>query len=71
VNGAANGVGPQVRKVERFRPDALAGKSRVAMHDDGHDFVLRFSRTVDVGSTQAMAGLLRPRPANGDRIDSL
>src|SRR2546427_4000213 len=70
VNRAANGVGPQVREVKRFRPDALARESRVAVHDDGNDFVQRFLRTVDVRPAQAVARLLGAGPADRDRIDS-
>src|SRR5260370_29532617 len=71
VNGAANRVGAQVREVERFRPDALPGKSRVAVHDDRNDFVLRFPGMVEVSSAQAIARLLGAGPAHCDRIDSL
>src|SRR6266705_1686116 len=39
VNRAANRVSPQVREVERFRPDALSSESGIAMHDDGYHFV--------------------------------
>ena len=34
VDGATNGVSPQIGEIQRFRPDALAGKGRVAMHND-------------------------------------
>src|SRR5260370_4899029 len=71
VNRAANGVSPQVGKVKRFRPNALACESRVAMHDNGNNFVQCFARTVDEGSTQAVARLLRARAANGDGINGL
>src|SRR5260370_38939013 len=70
VNGAANGVSPQVGKVKRFRPNPLARESRVAMHNDGNDFVQSFPRTVDVRSAQTVARLLRAHPADGDWIDS-
>ena len=71
VNRAANSVGAQVRKVERFRPNALACKRRVAMHDDGYNFVQRFPRTINVRSAQAVTRLLRAGAANGNRIDGL
>src|SRR5216684_3581179 len=70
VNGAADGIGLEIREIQRLRPDALARESRVAMHDDGNDFVLRFARTVDVRSAQAVASLLRAHPAHCHRIDS-
>src|SRR5260370_40107037 len=69
VNRAANGVSPKVGKVKRFRPNPLARESRVAMHNDGNDFVQRFAGTVDVGSTQAVARLLGARAANGYGIN--
>src|SRR5258706_5221456 len=71
VNRAANGVSPQVGKVKRFRPDALAGESRVAMHDYRNHFVQRFAGTVDVGPAQAVARLLGACAANGDGINGL
>src|SRR5260370_184496 len=71
VNRAANGVSPQVREVKRFRPNTLARESRVAMHNDGNDFVLRSPRTVDVRSAQAVASLFRAPPGRGDRIHRL
>src|SRR5260370_17609787 len=69
VNRAANGVSPKVGKVKRFRPNALARESRVAMHDNGNNFVQRFAGTVDVGSTQAVSRLLGARAANGYGIN--
>ena len=39
LNCAAHGIALQSGKVQRFRPDALAGESGVAVHDDGPDFV--------------------------------
>ncbi len=69
VNGAAHGIGAQVREVERFRPDALSRKCRVAMHDDGNNFVQSFSRTIYIASAQAVARLLCARPANSHGID--
>src|SRR5260370_10978767 len=71
VNRTANGVSPQVGKVKRFRPDALARESRVAMHDYRNHFVQRFAGTVDVGPAQAVARLLGARAANGDGINGL
>src|SRR2546429_4288503 len=52
VDRAAHGVSPQVGEIERFRPDALAGESGVAMHHDGDDLVRSFPRTVKVGAAQ-------------------
>src|SRR5216684_109499 len=69
VNGAADGIGLEVGEIQRFRPDALTGESRIAVHHDRDDFIQRFRRTVDVGSAQTVAGLLRTHPADGDRID--
>src|SRR5258708_26839609 len=71
VNGAADGVGLEIREIQRFRPNALARESRVAMHNDGNDFVQSFPRTVDVRSAQAVASLFRAHPAHGDRIHRL
>src|SRR5207248_6671193 len=71
VNRATNGVGAQVSEIERFRPNALACKRRVAMHDDGYNFVQRFPRTINVRSAQAVTRLLRAGAANGNRIDGL
>src|SRR5438477_12145799 len=71
VTRAANSVGAQVRKVERFRPHALACKRRVAMHDAEYNFVQLFPRTINVRSAQAIARLLRAGAANGNRIDGL
>ncbi len=70
VNGAAHGVGLQIREIQRFRPDTLARERPVAVHHDRDDFIQRFRRTVDVRAAQAVAGLLRAHPAHGDRIDS-
>src|SRR2546429_7929352 len=71
VNRATNRVGAQVSEIECFRPNALARKSRVAMHDDGNDFVESFGRTVHIGTAQAVTRLLRAGAANGNRIDGL
>src|SRR5438552_18130424 len=71
VNRATNGVGAQVSEIERFRPNSLARKSRVAMHDDGNDSVESFERTVHIGTAQAIARLFRAGAANSNRIDGL
>jgi len=39
VNRAADGVGLQIREIHRFRKNALARESRVAVHHDGDDLV--------------------------------
>src|SRR4029077_16300556 len=71
VNRAAYSVGTEVREVQRLRPNPLPRKSGVAMHHDGDNFVQRFAGTINVGSPEAIARLLRAGPADGDRIDSL
>src|SRR5216684_2505778 len=60
VNRAADGIGLKVSEIERFRPDALAGKGGVAVHDDG-DNVL--------GAAGAVARLLGAGAADSDGID--
>ncbi len=69
VDRAADGVRLQVREVERFRQDALAGKCGVAVHDDRPDFVKRFARAVDDRTVHAVARLLGARAAHGHGID--
>jgi len=70
VDRAAHGVSPQVGEIERFRPDALAGESGVAMHHDGDDLVRSFPRTVKVGAAQPVTRLLGARAADCNGIDS-
>src|SRR5216684_4543488 len=60
VNGAADSVGLEVSEIKRFRPDALAGKGGVAVHDDGNDLL---------GAAGAVAGLLCAGTAHGDGVD--
>ncbi len=71
VNCSADGVSLQVSQIQRLRPDALPGKRRVSMHDDGNNFVESFRRAVDISAAQAIAGLLRAGPSHGHRIDGL
>src|SRR5438132_14282770 len=67
VNRAAHGVGAEVGEVERFRPNSLPGKSRVAMHDDGNNFAESLARTVQTGSAHATARLFRAPAARRGR----
>ena len=60
VNRAANGVGPQVREVKRFRPDALARESRVAVDEQRKHFAALIRVVEDA--------LARARHAFDDRV---
>src|SRR6266404_3495776 len=60
VDRAAHGVSMQISQIERFRPDALARESGVAVHDDGHNFG---------GAAYAVACLLGASAADRDGID--
>jgi hypothetical protein len=70
VNRSADRVCSKIRKIEGFRPDALAGERGVAVHDDGPDFVENFRRAIDVGTVNAVASLLGAGASHGDGIDS-
>ncbi len=59
VDCAADGVGVNIGEIERFRPDSLAGKCRVAVQDDREHLA---------ASVGALARLLGARAANGHRI---
>ena len=48
VDRAADGVCGKVGKVQRFRPDALAGKGRIAVHHNAPNFVQSFRRAIDI-----------------------
>ena len=69
VHGAADGVSLQVREIERFRQNALAGKRRVAVHHDRPNFVERFARAVDDRPVHAVTRLLGARAAHRHGID--
>src|SRR5256885_12568905 len=62
VNGTAHGVGLEVREIQSFRPNSLAGEGSVAVHHDGDDLL---------SAAWTEARLLRARSANGYGIDSL
>ena len=51
VDGAADGVGLEVSKIQSFRPDALAGERGVAVHHDGYDFFVG----AEAGSSSVLA----------------
>src|SRR5579885_3120491 len=69
VNGAADGVSLQVRQVQRFRPDALAGESGVAVHDNRHNFVERIRGAIDDRAVGAVPSLLGADAACGNGVN--
>src|SRR5208337_4314153 len=48
VDGAADGISREVSEIQRFCPNTLAGKGRVAVHHNGPDFVQRFAGAIDL-----------------------
>src|SRR5579885_614532 len=66
LNRPADRVRFKIGQIQRFRPDALAGKSRITMHDNGYDFVgqLPFKAA-------AVTGNLRARASKRDGIHGL
>src|SRR5271157_690887 len=69
VQSAADRISREVRKIQRFRPNALAGEGRVAVHHDGPDFVERFSGAIDLRTADTVARQFCARAAHGDGVD--
>src|SRR5487761_114506 len=69
LHRAADRVGFQIREIERFRQDSLAGKSGVTVHDDWPNLVERYARAIDDRAVHAMSRLLGTGAAHGHGID--
>src|ERR1700738_4066282 len=69
VQRAAHRIGFQVRKIQRFRPNALSRTRRVAVHHNRHHHILRIARNLNFSAvSQAVASLLRAYATDRDRI---
>ena len=68
VDGAADGIGREVSEIQRFRPNALAGECRVAVHHNGPDFIQNFPRAIDLRAVHTVARQFRAGAAHGDGI---
>src|SRR5215510_4576134 len=58
LDGAADGVGLEISKVERLRPDALSSEGGVAVHGDRPDFIEDLSRAIHDRPVHSQARLL-------------
>ena len=71
VEGATHGIGSKVAEIEGFRPDTLAGKGGIAVHDDRPDLVQGLARAIDPRALDAVAGKLGTCAAHRHGVNRL
>src|SRR6516164_998085 len=71
VDGATHRIGSQVTEIEGFRPDTLAGKGGIAVHDDQPDLVQGLAGAIDPRAPHTVSRKLGARAAHRHGVNGL